>query len=314
MWEVVRANTDGGPWSAELSSTRRVTVDTFQGKAMVNVREMYTDASTGELKPGRKGLSMIMDQFQNMLEGEAAINNAIQKGGVEGFVVDLSETRKVSVSKFKGNLTVDLREYYKKGDKLLPGQKGICLPLDQWQTLASQFPAILRAMEDLGARRAPPAPSAAAESAPKSEVDASLGKKGVVMLSNNRRAEARLFQGKRMFDLREMYEDKSTGELKPGKKGVCLDEAQFLALRDNASEIHKAVEQNDTKYVLKLAGSMRRVSVELFKDTTMVSIREFFLKDGEERPGMKGLNLTKPQWTILYDNMIAINAAWTELK
>lgn len=41
------------------------------------------DASTGELKPGRKGLSMIMDQFQNMLEGEAAINNAIQKGGVE---------------------------------------------------------------------------------------------------------------------------------------------------------------------------------------------------------------------------------------
>lgn len=56
------------------------------------------------------------------------------------------------------------------------------------------------------------------------------------------------------------------------------------------------------------------MSVELFKDTTMVSIREFFLKDGEERPGMKGLNLTKPQWTILYDNMIAINAAWTELK
>ncbi|ESX00900.1 hypothetical protein HPODL_00313 [Ogataea parapolymorpha DL-1] len=46
-----------------------------------------------------------------------------------------SEKRRVSVRKFKGATLVDIREYYQKEGKWLPGSKGIALTEDQWKAL-----------------------------------------------------------------------------------------------------------------------------------------------------------------------------------
>ncbi|OBA14781.1 uncharacterized protein OGAPODRAFT_9040 [Ogataea polymorpha] len=46
-----------------------------------------------------------------------------------------SEKRRVSVRKFKGATLVDIREYYQKEGKWLPGSKGIALTEDQWRAL-----------------------------------------------------------------------------------------------------------------------------------------------------------------------------------
>jgi hypothetical protein len=44
---------------------------------------------------------------------------------------------------------VDLREFYSKDGKDLPGKKGISLSLDQWNQLKNMMPAIDAAISDL---------------------------------------------------------------------------------------------------------------------------------------------------------------------
>ncbi|KAF8711832.1 Transcriptional Coactivator p15 (PC4), partial [Rhizoctonia solani] len=46
----------------EISGKRRVTVRSFNGLKLVDVREMYTDKASGELKPGKKGISLSEEQ------------------------------------------------------------------------------------------------------------------------------------------------------------------------------------------------------------------------------------------------------------
>ena len=39
----------------QISNKRNVSVRTFKGRIMVDIREYYEDSNSGELKPGRKG-------------------------------------------------------------------------------------------------------------------------------------------------------------------------------------------------------------------------------------------------------------------
>jgi len=45
--------------------------------------------------------------------------------------------KKVSVRKFKGSVYIDVRTYYAKDGKEMPGSKGISLKPDQWHNLKS---------------------------------------------------------------------------------------------------------------------------------------------------------------------------------
>lgn len=48
---------------------------------------------------------------------------------------DLLDNRRVTISKWQGNVRVDLREYYDKDGKMLPGKKGLSLSLKQYELL-----------------------------------------------------------------------------------------------------------------------------------------------------------------------------------
>lgn len=50
-------------------------------------------------------------------------------------IFDLGKNRKVSVREFKGKVLIDIREFYNKDGKDLPGKKGIALSGEQWRTL-----------------------------------------------------------------------------------------------------------------------------------------------------------------------------------
>jgi hypothetical protein len=55
---------------------------------------------------------------------------------------DLGNNRFVSVSNFKGRSLVNIREYYERDGKLLPGKKGISLTRDQYLNLKKHMKAI----------------------------------------------------------------------------------------------------------------------------------------------------------------------------
>ncbi|VDO16371.1 unnamed protein product [Brugia timori] len=50
----------------ELGKMRFVTVRSFKGKSLIDIREYYQDKGSGELKPGRKGISLSGEQYQRL--------------------------------------------------------------------------------------------------------------------------------------------------------------------------------------------------------------------------------------------------------
>ncbi len=140
------AGTDSS--AVELGNKRRVTVSAFKNMTLVNVREYYDDKTTNEEKPGKKGLSLTLDQYNLLKTHINGINVVISRfeepekpasGKVESSF-PLGSKRKVTVDKFKGMILVNLREYYTckiTGDEK-PGDKGIALKVDEYRALASQ--------------------------------------------------------------------------------------------------------------------------------------------------------------------------------
>ncbi|XP_076655415.1 single stranded-binding protein c31A [Halictus rubicundus] len=59
-------------------------------------------------------------------------------------------------------------------------------------------------------------------------------------LGNNRQISVRDFKGKLYVDIREMYYDKDAN-LKPGKKGICLNMTQWRKLLSVVEDVDKAV-------------------------------------------------------------------------
>ncbi|KAI1817374.1 ssDNA-binding transcriptional regulator [Poronia punctata] len=65
-----------------LSANRRVVTQDFKGKTYINIREYYSDAS-GELKPGKKGIMLTLEQYNTFLGLIPAINAELKSKGHE---------------------------------------------------------------------------------------------------------------------------------------------------------------------------------------------------------------------------------------
>jgi hypothetical protein len=61
-------------------------------------------------------------------------------------------------------------------------------------------------------------------------------------------------------------------------------------------------------------GANRRVMVSKFRGTSYVSVREFYEKDGEMRPGRKGISLPEEQWRAVLAARDLVDAAVDAIK
>ncbi|TRX97141.1 hypothetical protein FHL15_001935 [Xylaria flabelliformis] len=64
-----------------LGTTRRVTIQNFKGKNYINIREYYE--SNGELRPGKKGIMLPLEQYNALLTAIPAINVELESKGHE---------------------------------------------------------------------------------------------------------------------------------------------------------------------------------------------------------------------------------------
>ncbi|WVO16348.1 hypothetical protein L204_104023 [Cryptococcus depauperatus] len=62
-----------------------------------------------------------------------------------------------------------------------------------------------------------------------------------INLSEYRRVTVRMFKGKVLVDVREMYKDKSSGAMKPGNKGISLTREQWQILKSNADVVDELI-------------------------------------------------------------------------
>ncbi|CRG90423.1 hypothetical protein PISL3812_07467 [Talaromyces islandicus] len=88
---------------------------------------------------------------------------------------DISNSRRVTISTFRGKTLVSIREYYEKDGQDLPGKKGISLPVEQFNALISHLPDIEGVLSQKGV--AIPRPSYGAAAAEERESPSKSGKK-----------------------------------------------------------------------------------------------------------------------------------------
>ncbi|AGO10545.1 AaceriABR093Cp [[Ashbya] aceris (nom. inval.)] len=65
----------------ELGKNKRVTVRQFRNINLVDIREYYQEAGTGEMKPGKKGISLTEEQYDELLQHRGQIDEALRSFG-----------------------------------------------------------------------------------------------------------------------------------------------------------------------------------------------------------------------------------------
>mmetsp|Transcript_29561 Transcript_29561/g.86234 ORF Transcript_29561/g.86234 Transcript_29561/m.86234 type:complete len:126 (-) Transcript_29561:652-1029(-) len=69
--------TDGVAW--ELGNNRLLRVKTYRGRVLVDIREFYEDKNSGELKPGKKGISLNIENWNKLSAALGGIEQSISE-------------------------------------------------------------------------------------------------------------------------------------------------------------------------------------------------------------------------------------------
>ncbi|KAM7260216.1 hypothetical protein ACFE04_015957 [Oxalis oulophora] len=94
-------------------------------------------------------------------------------------------------------------------------------------------------------------------------------------------------------------------------------------VEDEDEDEEEEDEQNDTggkeydddgNLVICKLSSKRKVTIQDFKGMKLVSIREYYYKDGKDLPTAKGISLTEEQWSVINKNIPAIDEAIKKMQ
>lgn len=110
--------------------------------------------------------------------------------------------------------------------------------------------------------------------------------------------------------------DSSGSEPKPKKKKTSQKEEKKVEKAQSPEKKPSggAAEKGPGGEVMFQLARMRYVTVSEFRGKVMVGIREYYEKDGEFRPGKKGISLPLDQWNRLKDQIADIDKAVKDMS
>ncbi|CBI34506.3 unnamed protein product, partial [Vitis vinifera] len=132
-----------------------------------------------------------------------------------------------------------------------------------------------------------------------------------------RRIEKTVLEILKSADMDEMTEFK-VRKLASDKLGINLSAPDYKRFVRQVVEtfLHSGVKEydDDGDLIICRLSDRRRVTIQDFRGKTLVSIREFYRKDGKELPSSKGISLTAEQWSAFKKNVPAIEEAIQKME
>ncbi|CAH1415422.1 unnamed protein product [Lactuca virosa] len=119
----------------------------------------------------------------------------------------------------------------------------------------------------------------------------------------------------------QTYLEEQQAKAEAGDKAVEADEPEEEEEEEEDSEDEKKKrKKGDKEYdeegdlIFCRLSDKRRVTLTEFKGKHLVSIREYYKKDGKELPSSKGISLTAEQWSTFSKNVPAIEKAINKME
>ncbi|KAK5846089.1 RNA polymerase II transcriptional coactivator KELP -like protein [Gossypium arboreum] len=91
------------------------------------------------------------------------------------------------------------------------------------------------------------------------------------------------------------------------------EEEEEEATGDDSNNNNNEFDDDGDLIICRLSDK-RRVTLQDFRGKTLISIREYYKKDGKELPSSKGISLTEEQWSTLRKNIPNIEKAVTKME
>ena len=98
--------------------------------------------------------------------------------------------------------------------------------------------------------------------------------------------------------LRAVTSLQKNGERLPGKKGIMLTPTEWQTLASNFGALTAALSNSSLDFVAQVSNSRKATISDFKKDALSVDIREWYEKDGESKPGQKGISLNSDAFQV----------------
>ncbi|GLT90748.1 hypothetical protein SLE2022_086660 [Rubroshorea leprosula] len=92
------------------------------------------------------------------------------------------------------------------------------------------------------------------------------------------------------------------------------EEEEEAAADDDDKGKNKQEYDDDGDLIVCRLNDKRKVTIQEFRGKTLVSVREYYKKDGKELPTSKGISMTEEQWSAFRKNIPNIEKAIEKMK
>lgn len=101
----------------ELGSKKFVTVSSFNGRPLVDIREYYQDKATGESKPGRKGIALTEEIYRTLMELRPKIDDSLKEAKLKS-----TKQARVEKDEASSNAKKEAKKEVKSEEKIVDSE------------------------------------------------------------------------------------------------------------------------------------------------------------------------------------------------